>query len=82
MTRILITILLVGTAAADDRKANVLLQAGLAKETVQGDLKAAIDLYGKAAREAGATRALAAKALLRLGQSHEKLGDAQARSAY
>ena len=28
--------------AADDRKAEVLLQAGMAKETVQGDFKGAI----------------------------------------
>src|SRR2546422_10235697 len=39
--------------AAEDKKANVLLQAAQAKETVQGDLKGAIELYGHAVKEAG-----------------------------
>ena len=54
----------------------------MAKETVQGDLKAAIDLYRKAVKEAGSNRALAAKALLRVGECYEKLGDTEARKAY
>ncbi len=69
-------------AAADDKKANDLMQAALARETVQGDLKGAIDLYGKAVKEAGANRALAAKALLKSAECYEKLGDAEARKVY
>ena len=66
-------------AAPDDKRADVLLQAAMAKETVQGDLKGAMDLYRKALREAGANRQLAAKALLHLAQCYEKQGDAEAR---
>jgi Tol biopolymer transport system component len=69
-------------AAPDDKKADVLLQAAMAKETVQGDLKGAMDLYRKALKEAGANRQLAAKALLHLAQCYEKQGDAEARKLY
>ena len=50
-------------ATAEDKKANVLLQAGIARETVQGDLKGAIEIYDKAVKEAGGNRALAAQAV-------------------
>src|SRR5262245_40486405 len=67
---------------AEDKKANELLQSGLTRETVQGDLKGAIALYEQAAKEAGTNRSLAAKAQLRLGAAYQKLGDAQARNVY
>jgi hypothetical protein len=67
---------------AEDRKANELLQSGLTRETVQGDLKGAIALYEQAAKEAGPNRSLAAKAYMRLGAAYQKLGEAQARSVY
>ena len=68
--------------AMEDKKANELLQSGLTMETVQGDIKGAIALYERAAREAGANRSLAAKAQMRLGAAYQKLGDAQARTVY
>jgi len=64
--------------ARDDR-AEVALQAALKKEAVDGDLKGAIELYKKVA--ASTNRAAAAKALLRMGHCHEKLGDAEAGEA-
>jgi len=67
---------------AEDKKAAELLQSGVTKETVQGDLKGAIELYQKAAKEAGANRSLAAKAQFRLGAAYQKLGDDQARAAF
>lgn len=67
---------------AEDKKANELLQSGLTKETVEGDLKGAIELYQKAVREAGANRALSAKAQLRLGAAYQKQGDEQARGVF
>jgi len=67
---------------AEDKKANELLQSGMTKETVQGDLKGAIEMYQNAAKEAGANRSLAAKAQLRLGAAYQKLGDEQARAAF
>ena len=69
-------------AIAEDKKANVLLQAGIARETVQGDLKGAIEIYDKAVKEAGANRGLAAQALMRMAECYQKLGDAEARKIY
>ena len=72
----------VSLVAADDKKASVLFQAGLAKETVQGDLQGAIALYESAVKEADANRALAAKALLRLGGCYQKLGEEKAQAVF
>jgi Tol biopolymer transport system component len=58
-------------------------EAAQKKEVVDGDLAAAIALYRKLAE--GADRAVAAKALVRMGECYEKLGAAQkgeARKAY
>ncbi|MDP2997700.1 MAG: tetratricopeptide repeat protein, partial [Bryobacterales bacterium] len=58
------------------------LQSAINKEVVEGDLKGAIELYKKIAALPGAGRATVATALLRMGQCHEKLGNAEARTAY
>lgn len=63
-------------------QADVTLQKAILKETVEGDLKGAIELYNKALGQAGKDRATAAQALLRMGECHEKLGNAEARKAY
>ena len=65
-----------------DTKADVALQAAIKTETVDGDLRGAIEQYKKIAALPGAGRATIATALLRLGQCHEKLGDAEATKAY
>jgi Tol biopolymer transport system component len=62
--------------------ADVTLRAALEKESVEGDLRGAIALYERAAREAGSDRALAAKALLASADAYRKLGDPKARTAY
>jgi hypothetical protein len=54
--------------------AQELYQRGLVQEHAHGDLKQAIELYSKAVSVAGRDRGLAAKALLRVAASHEKLG--------
>ena len=79
---LLCTILAVGdlTGQAKDKQAELTLQTAIKTETIDGDLKGAIELYQKLA--GGGDRAVAAKALVRLGQCYEKLGDAQARQAY
>ena len=59
----------------------VALQAAIRKETVEGDLKGAIEQYKKIAAQPGAGRATIATALLRVGQCYEKLGEAQAKEA-
>jgi Tol biopolymer transport system component len=61
------------------------LQAAIRMETVEGNLKGAIEQYKNIVARPGADRATAATALLRMGQCHEKLGDAntqEARKAY
>ena len=60
----------------------VLLRAAIEKEEVDGDLAAAIERYEQVVRTAGANRAVAAQALLRLGGCYEKVGEVQARRAY
>jgi Tol biopolymer transport system component len=75
--------LALGAAQKDTRKdlhAEAQLQAAITKETVEGDLKGAIEQYQKLAD--GNNHAVAAKALLSMGQCYEKLGDTEARKAY
>jgi hypothetical protein len=65
------------------QSAQELYQRGLVQEHARGDLKEAMALYAQAAKNAGKDRALAAKALIRLAGSQEKLGeDAQAEKTY
>ncbi len=83
-----IFVLLLGAASATglpagqtkDIQAEVALQAAIKMELVDGNLKGAIAQYRQLAD--GGDHAVAAKALVRLGQCYEKLGDAQARKAY
>ena len=67
---------------ARDTRAEVALQAAIKIETIDGDLKAAIEQYKRIAALPGASRATVATALLRMGQCYEKLGNAEARTAY
>jgi len=64
-----------------DNQAEVALQAAIKTETVDGDLKSAIEQYKKIAAQPGTGRAVVATALLRMGQCYEKLGDADTREA-
>jgi len=65
---------------AKDDRAEVALQAAIKKEMVDGDLKGAIEQYKKIAQSGN--RAAAARALVRMGQCQERLGEAEARKAY
>ena len=69
------------SAFAQSTTAGVRLEAGIAKEEVDGDLKSAVDIYQKIAGDATAPRDMRAKALLRLAGCYEKLGR-QARQLY
>jgi len=71
---------LAALAAQRGSRAELQLEAAVNREVVAGDLKGAIELYRKAAQSSD--RALAAKALVRMGQCSEKLGDTEARKAY
>jgi len=59
-----------------------LFQKGLAKERAEADPRAAIKIYEQVARENSKDHKLAAQALIRLAQCHEKLGNAEARKIY
>ena len=50
--------------------------------TMDGDLKGAIEQYKTIVSRAGADRASAARALLRMAECYQKSGDAQARAIY
>src|SRR6185436_3837554 len=65
---------------AAQAKADVALRAAMETETVKGDLKAAIEQYKKVATSND--RAIAARALLRLAECYQKLGDAQVPQVY
>jgi hypothetical protein len=63
-------------------EADVTLQKAIRKETLEGDLKGAIALYAKAVEEAKNDRAVMAKALVRMAECHQKLGDSESRRIY
>ena len=60
----------------------VQFQRAVQLETIEGNLNAAIDLYRQVIKNNGNNRALAAKALLRLGGCFERQGNAEASKAY
>ena len=80
----LLAVFLAALLAAGQKndQAELALKAAIKTETVDGDLKGAIEQYKKIVALPGAGRATVATALLRMGQCHEKLGNAEARTAY
>ncbi len=63
-------------------RVEVLLKATMHRELVDGDLQAAIEQYKYIVARADENRAVAAKALLHMGQAYEKLGRSEASAAY
>ncbi len=68
--------------AQKDDQAELLMQAAHQKQLVEGQLEEAIQLYKRIVQEHAGNRAVAAKALLEMGQCYEKLGKTEARNAY
>jgi Tol biopolymer transport system component len=68
--------------AQSELSAEVQLKAAIHKEQVEGDLKAAIQLYQRIVEKYPGNKEVAAKALLYTGQCYEKLGQADARKSY
>lgn len=62
--------------------AEKLLASAQHKAAIEGDLKGAIEDYKKAIAAAGNQRALVARALLRMAECHQQLGDAEAQGIY
>ena len=74
-------LVLVPPAFPQSTTAGVRLQAGIAKEDVDGDLKSAMEIYQKIADDRSAPRDVRSRALLRLAGCLEKLGR-QAQKVY
>lgn len=75
-------ILIFATALTLYAQADVTLQRAMRKETLEGDLKGAIALYEKAVTESKSDRTTAAKALIRMAECHQKLGDFESQKIY
>jgi len=71
-----------GAATVTAQSGYDLFQKALAAERADGNLQQAIQLYSRVVKEFGRDRSLAAKALLRMAECFEKLGDAEARALY
>ena len=80
----LLTIILAAAPSSGQKndQAELALKAAMFTETVDGNLKSAIEQYKAIAALPGASRPTVATALLRMGQCHEKLGNTEARAAY
>ena len=83
-TAVLAVVLLAGGVLAQPAKRQEIdLQSAIRTETVDGDLKGAIKQYEAIVSKFGKTdHSVAARAVMRIGQCYEKLGDAEARKAY
>ena len=81
LATVLAAALAVHAAPGDDR-ADVLLQAAMKKETVDGDLNGAIKQYGAIVAKYKSDRAVAAMALVHMAECYQKLGNAESRKIY
>jgi len=77
----LATMFLLSVAVVLAQNGNDLYQQGLARETA-GDLKGAVQIFERIVRDFSSNRALAARALVRLGEWSSLLGQDQARTYY
>ena len=84
LTRLMLAAVALGVLAAaqGQSRPDLQLKAAVYKETVEGDLKGAAELYKQVASDAAAPRQLAAAALLGLGGCYEKLGQQDAQKVY
>ncbi len=80
--RLTVVAVLSALVALQAQSGQALFEKALAKERVEGNLREAIGLYERVAREYSSDRALAAKALFQIGHCYEKLGKVEARKAY
>jgi hypothetical protein len=78
----IVMVALVWSVAASAQSGYQLFQQALSKEQAEGKLADAIVIYQRIVKEFAGDHALAAKALLRLGEAYHKLGDRQAQAAF
>ncbi len=72
------SVALLGTASLTAQTGHDLFQQALVKERADGDLRCAIAIYERIAREFTADRTLVVKALVQLGRYDERLGSTEA----
>ncbi|MGH9255415.1 MAG: tetratricopeptide repeat protein, partial [Vicinamibacterales bacterium] len=78
----LLFVIAAGAATVTAQSGYDLFQKALAAERADGNLQQAIQLYSRVVKEFGRDRSLAAKALLRMAECFEKLGDTEASALY
>jgi Tol biopolymer transport system component len=66
----------------NDRQAEAALQAADNKVLIDGDLQGAVAQYNKVVTQYASSRAIAAKALVHMGEAQEKLRNKEAQKAY
>src|SRR5512137_834919 len=82
MVVLLLACLLCAPVLLLSQSASALFEQALLKENAEGSLKEASALFSRIADNKTADPAIRARAQLHVGICYEKLGDAQARSAY
>jgi Tol biopolymer transport system component len=78
----LVLILLITGPAIAQTEPEELLESGVYMEEVEGNLEGAIAIFERIIDEFPGNRSVAARALLHLGSSYEKLGNQRAEQAY
>jgi Tol biopolymer transport system component len=78
----IVTVAVVWSVGASAQSGYQLFQQALSKEQAEGKLNDAIVIYQRIVKDFAGDHALAAKALLRLGEAYQKLGDKQAQQAF
>ncbi|MBK5290403.1 MAG: PD40 domain-containing protein [Acidobacteriia bacterium] len=79
---LLATLLTTPVHAQKSSPAEILLESARQKETLEGDLKGAIHQYEDVVKRFPADRSTVAKALVRMAEAHQKLGDAEAQMIF
>ena len=74
--------LAVGTGRMSAQSGYDVFQKALVQERADGNLDEALKLYQRVVNEFSRDRALAAKALVRMAECYQKLGDAESRKVY
>src|SRR5262245_28903736 len=75
-------VLALTTVPGAEFKAEVALRAALEQETIKGDLKGAIAQYQKIMAAYPQDRSVSARALLRIAECYEKLGQSESQKTY
>src|SRR5437588_13080999 len=71
-----------GLICEERQNSGLKYQAAIQKEQAEGDLRGAMRLYESIASDGKATRPERARALIRLAECHEKLGEKNAVAVY